>query len=306
MNCQRVRTQITLYLYNELDDPERVEMEMHADTCAVCAAEIERERAVGRAFDRRERAAGDATLLAECRARLMETIEDQPRSVFQRARAFGWVPGLLHSFKPAFAALLLVAGFAGGWAVSAWRGGQPVLPGNGNEELNVANISSIQAINSDGQGNLEIVLDTTRRRVVRGVARDPRMEQLLVYAANNYANPGIRLDSIEHLKNRAGETDVRVSLISALRTDLNAGVRLKALEALREFGDDPEVKMALLHTLRRDDNPGVRIEAIEQLGRLRDVSNVPLLQQLAAGDPNSYVRLRSASALRDLNAPENY
>lgn len=308
MNCAWVKSQMTLYLYNELDDPERIEIEQHAGRCPECAAEIERERRLHRMLDDRGQPALEPNLLASCRLGLAEALERQPRARFAWSGVWGALVSLRPRFQPTFAALLLLAGFVAGWALASYRGRLPALPliSNGTEDFSVANITNIHAISPDERGNLEVVFDTTRRRVVRGSPQDPRIERLLVYAARSYANPGIRLDSIELLKDRAGEADIRAALISALRADQNPGVRLKALEALKDFSADAQVKLALLDALRQDDNPGVRIQAIDQLSKLRDASTVPLLQQLAAQDPNNYVRLRSASALRELNAPEIY
>jgi len=304
MNCPWVRDQILLYLYKELDDPERIEIEQHLERCSECSAEVERERALHRLMDRREHPAVSLALLASCRARLAEALEGEPRRRWAWGRFWGGIAALRPSFQPALAALLLLVGFLAGWGLSAFQR-LPQLPGlTRAEEFNLANISSIHSISTDPTGQLEVVFDTTRRRVLRGTSRDPRVEQLLVYAAKNYSNPGIRLDSIELLKDRVEDGEIRGALVSALRADRNAGVRLKALQALKNSVADEQVRQALLEVLRRDDNPGLRIEAIDQLSKLRDASTVPLLQQLAAGDPNNYVRLRSASALRELNAPE--
>ncbi len=306
MNCAWVKSQISLYVYNELDELERVEFEQHLQRCAACAAEVEQERRLHRTLDARERLEPNPNLLASCRIQLTETLEKE-------RQRFGWAPVwealrmlVRPRFQPALAVLaLLLVGFTAGWVASSHRVPVPVLDRVAPaDEYNIANISSIHAINSDAKGNLEIVFDTTRRRVLHGSAEDPKVEQLLLYAARNYSNPGIRLDSIGLLKDRAADEEIRGALIAALRADLNAGVRLKALESLKAFSADAQVKQALLDALRADDNPGVRIQAIDQLGKLRDQSTVPLLQRLAASDPNNYVRMRSVSALRDLNASE--
>lgn len=308
MNCAWVKSQITLYLYNELDDPERAEVEQHVERCAACASELERERSLHRALSAQPRLEVDPNLLAACRMRLADALETDPRraSIWQRLGVL--FAGLHLNLRPTLAALLVVAGFVGGWTLSAYRERiaanlPPTLAGS-IADLNLANVSNINSIRPGPKGGLAIEFDTTRHAVLTGAPDDPRIEQLLVFAARNYSNPGIRLDSIDVLKNRAGDQQIREALVSAARTDQNVGVRLKALEALRGLGADDEVKQALLDVLHADDNAGVRIEAINQLGKLQDRSMVPLLQQLAAGDPNSYVRLRSASALRDLKAPE--
>lgn len=310
MNCPWVKSQITLYLYNELDDPERIEIEQHAENCPECASLINAERRLLRAMDARPRPPLDANLLASCRIQLSEALEEQPRGRFAWSGwNFGAVLGRLRvSFQPAMAAVLLAAGFAGGWGVSSYRTvGTITGVANGDGPIrDINNVTNIHSIQADPQGNLEIVLDTTRRRIIRGSAQDPQIEQILVHAATSYANPGIRLDSIELLKDRAADLQIRNALVAAVREDANPGVRLKALAALKDFSGNDAVKQVLLEALMQDDNVGVRIEAIDQLSRLRDASTVPALQRVAAGDPNSYVRLRSASALRDLNAPEIY
>lgn len=310
MNCDWVRSRITLYLYAELDDAERIELEEHAGRCAECAAELEQERRLHQLLDARRQAAVDPNLLVGCRLRLSEALEAEPPR-----RAFGWrrlrlmfgaLADLRPRLQPMLAVAAIVVAFVGGWTLSARRLQSGALSGflQPREDVSAANIANIQSISTDASGQLEIVLDTTRRRVLRGAAADPRIEQVLLYAARNYSNPVMQQDSIELLKNRAGDQEIRQALISALRSDRNPGVRLKAMEALKGMVGDQPVKQALIDVLRADDSPGMRIEAINQLTKLRDASTVPLLQQLAIGDPNRVVRLRSASALKDLNAPE--
>jgi hypothetical protein len=308
MKCGWVKSQITLYLYNELDDPERVEVEQHVEHCRECAAELERERRLHQALSARPRPAVEPNLLAACRLRLSESLEEEER----RARPWSRLLPLFASFhlnlRPTLAALLLIAGFAGGWVLSSHRERlSESLPGVVRSSLagvNLANISSISSIRPDPRGGLVIEFETTRRSTFHGSPEDPQIEQLLVFAAKNYANPGIQLDSIDVLKNRAADQDIREALIAAMHTDQNPGVRLKALEGLRGLGADEQVKQALLDVLLGDSNAGMRIEAINQLSRLPDRSTVPLLQRLAAGDPNGYVRSRSAATLRELHAPE--
>ena len=310
MNCGWVKSRITLYLYAELDDAERIELERHTERCAECAAQVEHERRLHRLLDARPAPALDANLLAACRLGLSEALEaEPPRRAFAWPRLrlmFGALTGLRPRLQPALAIAAVVVAFIGGWTLSARRSQPGALPVflQSREDVGLANISSIHAINTGASGQLEIVFDTTRRRVLRGTMEDPRIEQVLLYAAQGYSNPVIRLDSIELLKSRAGDQEIRRALIAALRADRNPGVRLKALEALQGMVADAPVKQALLDVLRSDENPGMRIQAINHLSKLRDASTVPLLQQLAIGDPSNVVRMRSASALKDLNAPD--
>lgn len=310
MNCRWVKSRITLYLYDELEDAERMELERHTERCAECAAEVGQERKLHELLDARPRPAVDPNVLAACRVRLSDALEAEPRPrplLWARLRGLPW-PGAFRPrlLQPALAALMILAAFAGGWTLANRRAQSDSLAAilQPREETSLANVSSIQAINRGAGGQIEIVYDTTRRSALRGLAADPRIERLLVLASRSYSNADIRLDSIELLKNRAGEQEIRQALIAVLRSDRNPGVRLKALAALKGMEADQAVKQALLDVLRRDDNPGIRIDAIDQLSKLRDASAVPLLQQVAIGDPNNYVRIRSASVLRELNAPE--
>ena len=65
MSCERIQPQISWYLYNELDEQERTEVEEHLETCAACAAELQRERAFLARFDVRQRVEPSPALLAE-------------------------------------------------------------------------------------------------------------------------------------------------------------------------------------------------------------------------------------------------
>jgi hypothetical protein len=88
-------------------------------------------------------------------------------------------------------------------------------------------------------------------------------------------------------------------------------VRLKALETLEGRVSDQNVQQAILGALSEDDNAGVRIEAVNELvAALGDANGVSaikanpdalgVLRDHERSDPNSYVRLRSAAALRQL------
>ena len=108
---------------------------------------------------------------------------------------------------------------------------------------------------------------------------------------------------------------------------------MKALEALRDSASDDIVRDTLLDALEHDMNPGVRVEAVNLLVRALgesatspanaaesstspslDASEVPAdpsverviraLEGLQHRDPNRYVRMRSAAALRQIGPRE--
>jgi hypothetical protein len=109
----------------------------------------------------------------------------------------------------------------------------------------------------------------------------------------------VRLDSIDLLKTKAQDNDVRDALVSALRYDKNPGVRLKALDGLKGYvKDDIHVRDAVLEALLHDSNPGVRSEAISLLDPVKADSSVrEALQVLALHDPNQYIKTQSQKYL---------
>jgi HEAT repeat protein len=139
------------------------------------------------------------------------------------------------------------------------------------------------------------------------------------------------LDCLDVLKARTGDKEVRQALLAAARKDQNAAVRMKALEALRDSAADDGVRDTLLEALQHDANPGVRVEAVNLLVRSLEPetsdettgpdhapetagSQIPAdpsvervihaLEGLQHRDPNPYVRLRSAAALRQISPRE--
>jgi hypothetical protein len=171
---------------------------------------------------------------------------------------------------------------------------------------------------------------------------DMRRVLTYVVANGERFDPGVRLDCLDALRARVQDAQVRRALVTAARKDQNPAVRMKALEALRDSTSDESVRETLLQALEHDPNPGVRVEAVNLLVRSLDgddfgrgnirfsappappapeltmtpgmpalgaepgddsvVRVVRALEDLRRSDPNRYVRLRSAAALRQINA----
>jgi HEAT repeat protein len=86
-------------------------------------------------------------------------------------------------------------------------------------------------------------------------------------------------------------------------------VRLKAMEALHGFDQDANVLNAVLDALMHDSNPGVRNEAVDELRATVDAGNASgdpqiarVLRDLSERDPNNYIRLQAAAAVRQLSS----
>ena len=148
-----------------------------------------------------------------------------------------------------------------------------------------------------------------------GSPEDADVERALTFVLENGQrfDPGARLDSLDVLRTQAADPEVRRALCAAARADRNPGVRMKALEALQGFEKDPAVRQTLLEALQSDDNSGVRVSAINLLvNSLRadgesgpaDPRILAVLRDRLRNDPNNYVRLQSAAALRELGSSD--
>jgi anti-sigma factor RsiW len=191
-------------------------------------------------------------------------------------------------------------------------------------------------------GTLQVQLRAEQPVVLSGSLDDVDVRRVLTYVVRNSDrfDAGVRLDCLDALRSRIHDAEIRGALLDAARRDENPAVRMKALEALREVAGEEDVRDALLQSLNRDANPGVRVEAVNLLVRsleLESVHQMPVapetpdsdmpvvasmaplpvapghpsvvrvvraLQDLQHNDPNRYVRLRSAAALRQIGPPD--
>jgi len=301
MNCEWVKENIPSYLYDELGDDARHELEQHLARCAGCAAEAEAVRELKQAASALPRVEPAPNLLTASRMRLQESLETvKQNSGWQR-----WVfdPGAWLQqvrFSPALAAAILMAGFTGG-ALTAYRLA-PRAEGNAvaTSESSIAGIRGISQ--EPGSNNVQVRYDRLVPESVQGSMDDPRIQQLLLYAARSNENSGLRMDSINLLTRRHDDTRVREALMYALRYDRNPGVRLKALDGLADYvSEDVRVRNAVLEALMQDSNPGVRIEAIRLLESVKpDWSVRSAFRQLAEQDQNDFIRREARRVLATL------
>lgn len=302
MNCEWVKENIPAYLYDELGDDARHELEQHLARCPGCAAEAEAVRELKRAASALDRMEPTPNLLAASRMRLQESLETaRPAAGWQR-----WIfdPGAWLQqvrFAPALAAVILMVGFTGG-ALTAYRM-VPRPAGSGAAAPTESSIAGIRGISQEpGSGNVQVNYDRLVPDSAQGSMDDPRIQQLLLYAARNNENSGVRMDSINLLTRRPEDSRVREALMFALRYDRNPGVRLKALEGLGPYvSEDLRVRNAVLEALLNDSNPGVRIEAIRLLEAVKPDSSVrSAFRQLAENDENDFIRRESRRVLATL------
>src|SRR3990172_6199651 len=305
MNCQSVEEKLTLYLVEELEPGERAALEAHLESCAACAATAREFGRLRAALDQRPVREPSPELFVRCREALDDALDHEAESWRALVRSWFIVPPGVSALRATAALTILVLGFSLGWTLRTRAPAAATGNGSGQaawmgSDMSGLRISGISQVAPDMQtGAVRITLDAERRVVLEGSFDDPRIRQVLLYAAKNYDNPGIRRDTLEVLGQTGNNPTVREALLYALRRDLNPGVRLEAAQALQAVAWGADLRQALLDALREDQNPGVRVAAVNVLVEHADAEVLPVLETMAAGDPNTYVRLKCARALRE-------
>ncbi len=306
MKCEWVKENILLYVYNELADDARYELEAHLARCNDCAAELDRTRKFHAVLSELPVEEPSPNLVTAARMRLQEGLETAEQDRFWHRLIFdpaAWLRQI--RFAPALAAAIFIVGFAGGIGttykfLNSTSGVSPIASSAAPAE---SSITGIQSITQDpGSNHISIKYNTVSTQEAQGSLNDQRIQQLLLFAASNNYNSGVRMDSVDLLTQEPNNTHVREALIYALRYDSNPGVRLKALDGLgASVKSDARVRNALLEALVQDSNPGVRTEALHLLDPVRADSSVrSVLEKLAQSDQNQYIRSQARTMLSQL------
>ncbi|HEV2395617.1 MAG TPA: HEAT repeat domain-containing protein [Candidatus Sulfotelmatobacter sp.] len=312
MKCEWVRENIVLHVYGELADDARHELEQHVSRCEDCAAELKAEQDFHALLSQDRAAEPSPNLLASSRMRLQEALETAPQGSIWSRLAFdpaSWLRQV--RFSPALASVILLLGFAGGIGTTyklygPGRSGTTVGPiantpsGNTPAEASVAGIDSITQV--PGTDQVTIKYNTVNTQETQGSLNDQKIQQLLLFAARNNYNSGVRVDSVDLLAQKSGEQQVRDALMYALQNDTNPGVRLKSLDALGTYvKTDTNVRDAILRALVNDNNSGVRIEALRLIEPVKaDGSVRGVLMALAAKDQSTYIKSQARTMLAQL------
>src|SRR6266581_3714155 len=197
MKCEWVQENILLYVYNELPDDARYELEQHLTRCTDCAAELKATRQFHATLSKHPVEEPSPNVLTSSRMRLQEALETAEqggwwqRFIFEPA---AWLRQI--QFSPALAAVIFIIGFAGGIGATykMIKGAQPeiareVVPTPATE----SSITGIQSISQEpGSNQINIKYNTVSTQEAQGSLNDQRIQQLLLFAARNNYNSGVR------------------------------------------------------------------------------------------------------------------
>lgn len=307
MKCEWVQQNIVFYVYDELADDARHELEQHIARCKDCAAELDSARVFRGEFAQFPVQDPNPSFLAASRMKLQEALESAEQGGWFHRLVFDPVQWLNQvRFAPALAAAIFIGGFAGGIGATykLVNRGTPDQENKNNPAITslaaIGTISSIQQ--QPGSNQVTVKYDTLSPQERTGSLGDSDIQQLLLYAARNNFNAGLRISSVDLLTQQPNNPHVREALLYALRYDSNTGVRLKALDSVGPYvKNDVQVRDAMLESLMSDSNPGVRIEALRLLQPCAADSSVRIvLQRLAAKDENRYIRAQARSMVGQL------
>jgi hypothetical protein len=153
-----------------------------------------------------------------------------------------------------------------------------------------------------GSNQVSIKYDTVLTQEAQGSLNDQRIQQLLLFAARNNYNSGVRMDSVDVLTQASEDSRVREALMYALENDSNPGVRLKALDGLSGFvRQDARVRGGVLRALVSDTNSGVRMLALRLVEPMKTDSNVrSVLTRVSQTDQNVSIRSQARTMLAQM------
>jgi anti-sigma factor RsiW len=300
MTCDSAGKLIPLYPYGELSPAEEDVLEQHFHECAACAKEMDHQRSLSRALDRR-RVEVPPFLVDECRADLMAAVAGgAPRAAASKGpwtlflEAIGATFAPLGRFQQPAGALALIAI---GFFAARFSGFSNVQTAGFGPDA----FATVRSVQPDQSGGVQVSYDETRRRVVSGRINDPDIQRLVLAAAQE-DNPALRVESVELLKSQAAGAEIREVFLNALMHDANTGVRLKALEGLKPLAGDPAVRKTLAQALMVDANSAVRIKVVDLLMAHRDDTVVGVMQGLVQREDDNAVRRKLETALKEMNA----
>ena len=308
-NCEWVRNYLPLFLYNELSFEEEEAVQTHLDICVDCQSTLEAERQLHAALDVDD-ARLPVGLLNACReqfANQLATERARPDSSFT-TRVREWVAGLWSApgrvLRPALAVALIAVGFFGGRLLPRQEDGPRTFETPVVEPI----ATRVRRIEPSGTGRFQLVLDETRQRVVSGSPDENPIRDLLISAAADPSDAGLRGETIRILSAVPPCDETRQALLQAVETDSNDGVRLRALQGLKGIAHQSDVRRVLARVLLKDPNASVRSQAIDLLtenplpNMHRENEMIGVFQDLMGREQNHYIRMRAEKQLQQVKA----
>jgi hypothetical protein len=315
MNHNKYKQWIQLFLYDELTQSEKDELQNHLNECNECNAELEKQKRFFTVMKASLLPEADQNLLSEARREFSAAlrVEKSKKGSFSLPKFD--LPGFFFSpFKIAFSgAVVLTIGILIGFLFFS-KSDQNIVPVS-EEENNLASldekmqITNLRFIDQDpSDGEIEFIVDAIKPVHIRGKVNDPEIQTILTHSMLYEQNPGVRLNAINLISMNVNENDdkeVKAALVTVAKYDTNLGVRREALKLLRSFPFDSDVREALLYILLNDENSAMRIEAITSLKEISGKGNgynqdeISAFKENLKKEENNYVKFQIKTALQE-------
>jgi putative zinc finger protein len=333
--CVEFDPTLVLLAAGELDPADQADVASHLADCARCTRALEQQQEM-LALLAEHRVEPDATLLSSCRSALQDALDREEERGSLRRLIGAILPSGWLAPRPAWsAAILLLVGFSVGMlaprllrhpvaaspsstaTTSSNTAENPAEPTSPSIDLHSAQVAGINVLPT-GENEPPQVVVRLRAQLpvkVQGTVNNDDVKSLLINVLRNNErfDPDDRLIAVDLLRARNNDSEVRSALCYAVHADHNAAVRLKALEALNGAEPQDIIRQTLLDALVDDQNPGVRVEAINALRGMAakgqvvsDDHMLAVLHERMKKDPNTYIRIQSAAAIRDLGPREKF
>ena len=315
MNHKKYKDWIQLFLYDELTQKEKDELQNHLNSCSKCNAEFEKQKRFFSVMEKSSLPEADQNLLSEARRELSAALKvEKSKKVsfsFPKTNLSGF---FLSPFRTAFSgSAVLAAGILIGFLLFGNQSNN-VIPiveeENGlsslEERTQITNLRFIDQDPSDGE--IEFTVDAIKPVHIKGKVSDPKIQNILTYSMLYEQNPGVRLNAVNLIsKSVKGNDDkeIKAALITVAKYDTNLGVRREALKLLRNFQYDSDVREALLYILLNDESSAMRIEAITSLKDISEKGNgfnqaeISAFRKNLEKEENNYVKFQIKTVLQE-------
>ena len=304
--CTTVEKKLVLYVYDELAEDEKAQLEAHLKVCSGCRQELTN-------LQRLHSAMPQYTISDEI-------LHATRRALFYKLRNAISKPG--HQASPLWnlGKLALQAGLAAAFIFLGFKLGQratPVEPGFALNDLLTATrtvavddgtispyLLGVDKITINPvDGTVEIAYNTVNDVRIQGGSNNPAVKQMLQYALLHSDDPSLQLRAVKAVEKLASGTtyldDMYVEALGQILVDeTNIGTKLAVIKIL-ESVQSQQAKDLLLKSMLNDENQAVRIQAFKSLaGTLEQFTDLENILSTTKMDSNAYIRTKSLEILK--------
>ena len=312
--CKKIKELIWLFIYNEITQQEKEELEKHLLECAECQLDFEESNKAYHQFDYKLRMAPTEFQIEKSRAELHQHL------IFykQNKLKYRWIDKIWNivslEFMPSvrFAAVVLVF-IIGLFAGKYIYGDKLILKNNvpfSISDLNENQISQIESINFNPETQqIALELNYNKGISVQGNLDKPEIQRILAKTLINDDRPNMRLKTVRALtKTKTLNEQLLDALIILIYKDENPGIRLKAMKILTSLSATGALSDLLakvyVKVLLIEKNSAIRIEAFNGLNKITNMSSSTELISAVKEDTSEYIRTKASQILQRVEEPE--